>query len=57
MKYTDANGIERQLELATWNGRAVILMMDATKDITGHYIKAVSTDEGALKCKYRYTNR
>lgn len=25
MTYTDANGIERQLELATWNGRAVII--------------------------------
>ena len=50
MKYTDANGIERQLELATWNGRAVIIDDGMpTKDITGHYIKAVSTDEGALK--------
>ena len=25
MTYTDADGIERQLELATWNGRAVII--------------------------------
>lgn len=25
LTYTDANGIERQLELATWNGRAVII--------------------------------
>jgi hypothetical protein len=25
MTYTDPNGIERQLELATWNGRAVII--------------------------------
>lgn len=25
LKYTDANGIERELELATWNGRLVII--------------------------------
>lgn len=25
MKYTDADGIERELQLATWNGRAVII--------------------------------
>lgn len=25
LKYTDANGIERQLQLATWNGRSVLI--------------------------------
>lgn len=41
MTYTDANGIERQLELATWNGRAVIIddgmpvvEVDATYEVT-----------------------
>lgn len=50
MTYTDANGIERQLELATWNGRAVIIDDGMpTKEVRAHYIKCSSTDEGALK--------
>lgn len=50
MKYTDVNGIERQLELATWNGRSVIIDDGMpTKEVTGHYIRCASTDPGALK--------
>lgn len=50
MKYTDANGIERQLELATWNGRSVIIDDGMpTREVPGHYIKCASTDPGALK--------
>lgn len=34
--YTDANGIERELDLATWNGRAVIIDDSMpTKEVTG----------------------
>ncbi|MDD3049724.1 MAG: phage coat protein [Candidatus Cloacimonetes bacterium] len=50
MTYTDANGIERQLELATWNGRAVIIDDGMpTAEVAEHYIKCASTDVGALK--------
>jgi hypothetical protein len=50
MKQTDANGIERQLELATWNGR-VVLIDDGmpTEEVAAHYIKCASDDKGALK--------
>ncbi|MBS5822412.1 MAG: phage coat protein [Clostridium argentinense] len=50
MTYTDANGIERQLELATWNGRAVIIDDGMpTKEVAAHYIRCASTDAGAKK--------
>lgn len=50
MTYTDALGIERQLELATWNGRTVIIDDGMpTKEVNGHYIRCSSADTGALK--------
>ncbi len=50
LKYTDAEGIQRDLELYTWNGKLVVVdddMPNAEK--TGCYVKAKSTDEGALE--------
>lgn len=50
MKYTDAQGIERDLTLGTLNGRTV-LVDDAmpTETVKAKYVKAVQTDKGALK--------
>ena len=50
MKYTDANGIERDLTLATLNGRTVLIDDDMpTKEAKAVYVKATQTDQGALK--------
>jgi hypothetical protein len=50
MTYTDSSGIERQLELATWNGRAVIIDDGMpTEEVAGGYVKSTSTTEGALE--------
>lgn len=47
LKYTDAQGIERDLEMGTWNGRLVIIddslptkVVDAVAEDTGNGIKA-----------------
>lgn len=49
MTYTDANGIERQLELATWNGRTVIID-------DGMPVEEVpESEEGANDGYYKYT--
>lgn len=50
LKYTDAQGIQRELDLYTWNGKLVVVdddMPAAAQE--GFYIKAKSTDEGALE--------
>lgn len=50
MKYTDANGIERDLTLATLNGRTVLIDDDMpTKEAKAVYVKVTQTDQGALK--------
>lgn len=50
LKYTDPQGIERELELYTWNGKLVVIDDDLpTKEHEGFYVKAKSTDEGALE--------
>lgn len=50
MKYTDANGIERDLTLATLNGRTVLIDDDMpTKETKAVYVKVTQTDQGALK--------
>ena len=58
LKYTDAEGIQRDLELYTWNGKLVVVdddMPNAEK--TGCYVKAKSTDEGALEVVEYYYQR
>ena len=47
LKYTDAQGIERDLEMGTWNGRLVIIddslptkVVEAVAEDTGKGIKA-----------------
>lgn len=50
LKYTDPDGIQRELDLYTWNGKLVVIDDDMpTKEQEGFYIKAKSTDEGALE--------
>lgn len=50
LKYTDKDGVQRELDLYTWNGKLVIIDDDMpTEEHEGFYIKAKSTDEGALK--------
>ena len=46
-KYTDADGVERPLNIASWNGRTVLVDDDAP--VLNGYDAAVSTDPGALK--------
>lgn len=53
MTYTDAQGIERQLELATWNGRAVIIDDGMpSEDVDAVYIKTADTELNAAKTYY-----
>lgn len=50
LKYTDAEGIQRELDLYTWNGKLVVIDDDMpTVEQEGFYIKAKSTDEGAIE--------
>lgn len=50
LKYTDAEGIQRELDLYTWNGKLVVVDDDMpTVEKNGFYIKAKATDEGALE--------
>ncbi len=50
LKYTDAQGIQRELDLYTWNGKLVVIDDDMpTVAQEGFYIKAKFTDEGALE--------
>lgn len=47
LKYTDADGVQRDLAIGTWNGRTV--MIDDDMPVESGYYTAVSTDAGALK--------
>lgn len=50
MKQTDANGIERNLTLATLNGRVVLIDDNMpTEAVEEQYVRAKATTEGALK--------
>lgn len=50
MKYTDAQGIERDLTIGTLNGRTVLVDDNMpTEPAKAKYVKAVKTDPGALK--------
>lgn len=50
LKYTDKDGIQRDLDLGTWNGKMVVIDDDMpTENITAHYVKCKQTDKGALK--------
>lgn len=51
LKYTDADGIQRDLGIATWNGRAVLIddSMPTAED-AAHYLAATASTSGALKC-------
>lgn len=47
LKYTDKDGIQRDLELGTWNGKLVVVDDDMPTE--EGYFDAASTDDGALK--------
>ena len=50
LKYTDKDGVTRDLELYTWNGKLVIVDDEMpTETIKAHYIKCNGTVQGALK--------
>lgn len=50
LKYTDKDGIQRDLDLGTWNGKLVVIDDDMpTESVAAHYIKCKQTDKGALK--------
>lgn len=50
MKYTDANGIERDLTLATLNGRTVLVDDDMpAEEAKALYVRTTQTEQGALK--------
>lgn len=50
MKYTDKDGVERDLTIATLNGRIVLVDDNMpTEAVEAKYVKAVQTDPGALK--------
>lgn len=50
LKYTDKDGIQRELDLYTWNGKLVVIDDDMPiAEQEGFYIKAKSTDEGAME--------
>lgn len=50
LKYTDKDGIQRELDLYTWNGKLVVVDDDMpTVEQEGFYIKVASTTEGARK--------
>lgn len=50
LKYTDPQGVQRELDLYTWNGKLVVVDDDMpTVEQEGFYIKAKSTDEGAME--------
>lgn len=50
MKYNDGEGVERDLTLATLNGRTVLIDDNMpTTSLSAKYVKAAKTDPGALK--------
>ena len=50
LKYTDKDGIQRDLDLYTWNGKLVVTDDDMpTVEQEGFYIKATAVTEGAKK--------
>ena len=56
LKYTDSDGIERDLTIGTYNGKMVIVDDDMpTNDVDATYVK--STDETAEASKTYYTRR
>lgn len=48
-KYSDSNGVERDLTLATWNGKDVIITDDGTVDSTGEKYTTYILGKGAIK--------
>ena len=50
LKYTDKEGVQRDLDLGTWNGKLVVIDDDMpTTECEGFYTKAKATDAGALE--------
>jgi len=50
LKYTDKDGIQRELDLYTWNGKLVVIDDDMpTEEQAGFYTKGKATDAGVLE--------
>lgn len=50
LKYTDPQGVQRELDMYTWNGKLVVVDDDMPAvEREGYYVKAKPTDEGALE--------
>jgi len=50
LKYTDKDGIQRELDLYTWNGKLVVIDDDMpTEEQAGFYTKGKATDAGILE--------
>ncbi|MEG0941729.1 MAG: phage coat protein [Oscillospiraceae bacterium] len=50
LKYTDKDGVQRDLDLGTWNGKLVVIDDDMpTEALAAHYIKSKASDKNALK--------
>lgn len=50
LKYTDKDGIQKELDLYTWNGKLVVIDDDMpTVEQEGFYIKTKATDTGAME--------
>lgn len=54
LKYTDANGIERQLQLATWNGRSVLI--DDSMPVEEVEVNVGTEEEPELVTQAKYTS-
>lgn len=50
LKYTDSQGVQRELDLGTWNGKLVVIDDDMpVVEQEGFYTKAKATDVGSLE--------
>lgn len=49
LKYTDSEGIQRDLALYTWNGKLVVVDDIPVTTQEGFYVKATAADTGALE--------
>lgn len=57
LTYTDANGIERDLELATWNGRLVIVDDSMPVNTQSDYAKTTDTEVDSSKTYYTLSGK
>lgn len=54
LKYTDENGIERQLQIATWNGRSVLI--DDSMPVEEVEVNVGTEEEPVMETRTRYVS-